>query len=107
MTKRLIALAKLLTQKYGEHIPIQISLKDVQLDTSGLREESFQWIQKHKSKGYPEIAQLPDGKMFVQDGRHRILLALQEKKHSIPIKLRKYDKHLRTIWLKDADLILN
>lgn len=102
-TRTLIRLAAILAIKYSSAKPIPLS--QVRLDRTGLREESFEWLRKHHSTGHVEIAETPDG-MFVQDGRHRILLALEKGMETLPIKLRRYDQEMNTLSLEDRFLDL-
>jgi hypothetical protein len=93
----------------------EISVDDIKIYSKGLRDESFRHLEPIFSNSpgeYPkelkpiELITYPDhpGEIFVQDGRHRLLLSKKYKLDKIPAKLIEMDEGG---WTKEKDVIVN
>jgi len=93
----------------------EIYADDINIYSKGLREESFKHLKpifSNSSGEYPkelkpiELIMYPDhpGEIFVQDGRHRLLLSKKYKLDKIPAKLIEMDEGG---WTKEKDVVIN
>lgn len=68
-----------------------LSLKDLEIPTSGLRESSFAYLRAGRKAygGPPNIGIEHGGRVVIYDGRHRMLIAREEQR-PIEIVVRYY-----------------
>lgn len=87
-----------------------IPLKDINIHKDGLRKESFEFLDKFfTTKEWPLelgkviLSQYPDSpKKVVEDGRHRLLLAIKHGIKEIPAIFKTYDNLGNIIEIKDV-----
>jgi hypothetical protein len=92
----------------------EILFEDISIHLDGLRDESFKYLEPffEDSEGYPSnfspillsvYKENPD-KIFVRDGRHRLILSKKYNIKSIPAILISYDENANSV---EKNVVIN
>ena len=69
---------------------------DVQVLRSGMRASSLEWVRAHgASLPRPVVAFFPDGVVSLEDGRHRVAVALERGARWIDVDCVVYSRTMR------------